>query len=279
LEREEHEDYQIVYVLGAGHCGSTLLSLLLNAHSQMFGLSEISKIGRLAGQPLDAENALTRPLWRRVAALYEHECGRNFLDLCAAIEPLDGGIAPDSPLARRWLESYDALLRRVARISGKHILVDSSKSWEQLELIFALAPIRVRVLNLVRDGRAVTHAYARKGRPYMPGLRKWHNRTLGATRLRAALPADRWLDLSYERLATSPEVELRRVCAFVGVPYEPGMLAYREADWNGIGGNRMQRRTDSTISLDTAWQREMPLRHRALFRLHGARLNRTLGYR
>jgi nucleoside-diphosphate-sugar epimerase len=32
---------QLVYILGSGYCGSTLLNRLLNGHSQVIGLSEI----------------------------------------------------------------------------------------------------------------------------------------------------------------------------------------------------------------------------------------------
>jgi hypothetical protein len=39
--------FTLVYVLGAGHCGSTLLNLLLKGHSQVLGLSEIYLIPQM----------------------------------------------------------------------------------------------------------------------------------------------------------------------------------------------------------------------------------------
>ena len=41
-----YRPYTIVYIHGAGHCGSTLLNLLLNAHSNTLGLSEVSTLNK-----------------------------------------------------------------------------------------------------------------------------------------------------------------------------------------------------------------------------------------
>src|SRR5262249_23749180 len=48
-----------------------------------------------------------------------------------------------------------------------------------------------------------------------------------------ALPADRWVEVRYETLVREPEATLTQVCAFLGVPYDPAMLAYPESSRYG----------------------------------------------
>lgn len=38
------------------------------------------------------------------------------------------------------------------------------------------------------------------------------------------VPADRWLQVQYENLVVEPEAVLRRVCSFIGIPYESAMV-------------------------------------------------------
>ena len=41
----------VVFVLGSGHCGSTLLDLILGSHSEAFSLAEFIHISRLIDTP------------------------------------------------------------------------------------------------------------------------------------------------------------------------------------------------------------------------------------
>ena len=38
------------------------------------------------------------------------------------------------------------------------------------------------------------------------------------------VPAERWLQVQYEQLVVEPEAVLRRICGFVGIPYETAMV-------------------------------------------------------
>src|SRR6478672_7231821 len=74
--------FTLGYILGTGHCGSTLLSLLLNAHSRMIGLSSLRKIDYLLRPPEGGVglggNILEHEFWKRVRTRYERDTGRSF---------------------------------------------------------------------------------------------------------------------------------------------------------------------------------------------------------
>jgi hypothetical protein len=269
------EPLVIAFVLAASHSGSTLLSLLLNAHSRVHALSEIDKIGLHARNPDRGRRPLRSPFWRDVAARYDAAGARKLaqIELRAPRESrLEG-----RELAA-WAIEYGRLAEAVAAVSGKRILVDASKDAAQLDLLLRAERFDVRVIALVRDGRGVAHSAARKTGSFARGLRHWARSQRSAAALRARVAPERWHSVRYEDLARAPEATLRSVCVWLGVAYEPGMLAYRRAAWEGISGNRVATRSDEKIALDERWRRELLWRHRALFALVGARLNARNGY-
>jgi hypothetical protein len=260
----------IAYVLAAGHSGSTLLSLLLNAHSRVHALSEIDKLGRIVRDPVRAARWLHTPHWRAVAAEYERASGRSF----AEIELRRSRV----PELAAWAESYTRLAEAAARVSGKRILVDASKDASQLDALLSGTQLDVRVIELVRDGRGVAHSYARKHGSFARGLRHWAKSARDAERLRREVAPERWLRLRYEDLARAPQVELARVCGLLGVSFEPDMLAFRGTAWEGVAGNRVAKGTGERIELDERWRGALAFRQRALFALLGARRNARNGY-
>lgn len=254
---------QIVYIQSAGHSGSTLLSLLLNAHSRLHALSEISKLGDYARAPERGRRPLESELWRAARAHYERERGRPLSQIDLS-HPKAGRFGD---ALREWADDYAAMARAVSAASGKPLLVDSSKNEGPLLSMLRANRFRVRVLSLSRDGRAVLHSHLRKGETFATSFGAWSGSRRAADRLRALVTPEDWLDLRYEDLARGPEAELRRICAFLGVAFEPRMLAFNEARWDGVSGNRMARRNEGTIVLDERWRRELALHHRALFAL------------
>jgi hypothetical protein len=271
--RRAGEPLVIAFVLSAGHSGSTLLSLLLNAHSQIHALSEIDELGRFARDPQRGRRPLESPFWRAVRARYEAASGRPF----AAIELRRARRA--SPAERETIaRDYRELALAVAIVSGKRILVDASKAAARLELLLGAVRLELRVIQLLRDGRGVLSSYRRKDGSAVRGFRDWSRGLRAAARLRERWPATPWLELRYEELAVAPERELRRACDFLGVAFEPAMLHFRRAAWEGISGNCIAHGHDERIQLDDRWRQDLPRLQRALFHLLGSRLNARHGY-
>ncbi|HEU4428614.1 MAG TPA: sulfotransferase [Myxococcota bacterium] len=272
-ERALGEQLVLAFVLSASHSGSTLLSLLLNAHSQMHALSEIDKLSRYVRDPQRGRRPLESPFWRAVRARYEAASGRSFAQI-ELRRPRRASADALEAIAR----DYRALALAVAIVSGKRILIDASKDAGQLELLLNAARLELRVIQLLRDGRGVVHSFRRKYGSFARGYRHWSRSVRAAARLRERAPETPWLSLRYEDLARAPERELRRVCEFLGVAFEPAMLHFRRAPWEGIAGNRIASREDEAIQLDERWRQDLPRPHRALFHLLGSRLNARNGY-
>ncbi len=104
---------------------------------------------------------------------------------------------------------------------------------ELLERLFAEA----RFVHLVRDGRdaavsflampegVVTRTWAHP-RDAAGFACQWRTEVEAAAALGERVGPERYLEVRYEQLVAAPEETIRAVCAFVSLPYEPGMLDY-----------------------------------------------------
>jgi hypothetical protein len=138
----------------------------------------------------------------------------------------------------------------------------------------------LQVLHIVRDGRDVALSFSEA--PFGPkhvyqAARHWARYVDAAEEARAALGAGGFLQVRYEDLLTSPEAELRRICGFLGEPYDPAMLAfYRQdiaypTDARNEGGLRQPVRAENREK----WRSGMSGRQLRIFEaLAGAHLER-----
>lgn len=183
-----------------------------------------------------------------------------------------------APLRRGAMNKL-ALFQAVADSQSRRVLIDSSKHYLEAVALYGAAPDRTKVILLVRDGRAVFYSGLRRGHSRRRALNAWRN-TYGRALplLQSRVAAGDLLRVRYEDLATTPARELQRICEFVGIGYEPGMLAFRSRQHHLVNGNDMRLDGDSTIRLDETWKERLAQAELGYFDARGAELNRRLGY-
>lgn len=307
-----------VFICSAGHSGSTLLDLLLGSHSAAISLGEITQLPKnLALNTACACGAPVRecPLW---SAVVERLCGepafrelrRNpyalFLGLFEAGTVVDRNhqtalrrlyrrlvyagafaywrwdarmLAGFTAPLRRGARNKLALFRIVAELQTRAVLVDSSKHYLEAVSLYRAAPDRTKVVLLVRDGRAVLHAGLKRGHSRRRAYNAWGNtyeRALPV--LEAQVAAGDLLCVRYEDLAADAAQELHRLCEFIGIEYESGMLEFRSRRHHLVNGNDMRLGGSSTIRLDEAWKERLSDVDLDYFEARGGELNRRLGY-
>jgi hypothetical protein len=272
--------FTVAYILGSGHCGSTLLSLLLNGHPRILALSELRKIRVVLDQPATSRDPspLASPLWEQIRRRYESTYQAPFAKLAIDHPSWKTFVRWSRDEIEAWAEPCVRLLSCIAAESGRDILIDSSKSWQQLYLLRRSGRVPIKVLHVIRDGRAVLHSYRRKYEGFLFNFGQWAKPTAMAAVLRPMFAGDEWMPVHYEALATDPTGTLAQICRFLGTEFEPAMMHFRSHPWFGIRGNRMAQGTSEEIRLDEKWRRELPHGQRLLFELLGSPLNRYFGY-
>lgn len=274
------EKVPVVFVIGSGKCGSTLLDLLLDGHSQMFGVGEIERTredsvctcGTKAREcPMWAH---AFPDWSKRREVYRPKLAflrdRGPFLSTSTLRPID---------EPAFVAEEVAAYRAVLAASGARIIVDSSAQPDRVDLLMRSPDIEPFFIFLVRDGRGVTWSYIRKYKKIFPFFFFWATMNLkNEWLLRRARRYGPALFMRYEDLVAHPEREVRRVCEMLDVPYEPRMLAFRQNEHHQVEGNRMRFAKDP-LRADEAWRWDMPRTLRVAFNALFGWLNLCYRYR
>lgn len=188
---------------------------------------------------------------------------------------LAGLTAPFELGVRNTFELYDA----VRQVSGKPVLIDSSKEYRKGIALYRRAPGTVRLVVLTRDGRGVFNSQRKSGFGDKASLGPWMSYyRRGLPLIKKNVPPEHRFHLRYEELASQPAETMEALCQFAGLAFEPNMLDFRHAAHHILNGNDM-RLGGGAIRLDERWRNELSADDLAYFERAGGRaMNRRLGY-
>ena len=303
----------ILYIAGAGRSGSTLLERLLGQLPACVAVGEARHLWR--EDPTTARCGCGRvltecPYWREVmerggfafdaAGFEEMMALRQQADRVRFVPQMLVPALAGETYARRQA-AYTAALRRLysamKETGHASVIVDSSKDISTLYLLTGMSDVRLRLLHLVRDSRAVAYSWTKRivrpdivGREaYMPtfspgkAAADWMARHTLTEAARSR--ADGYLRLRYEDLIAAPRAALQRVATFMGLPdadlgfIGPDNAVYMERETHTVGGNPMKFKPGEVqLRLDDAWQKALPPADRRLVTALTWPLLRRYGY-
>ena len=214
------------FVVGSARSGTTLLRLILNAHPEVAVPPESRFVIELhtGRDVVEAEGFLKE--------LASHPRFRTWelpVERVRAELP-DGANLP-------YGKAVAAAYRAYAKAHGKSRWGDKTPRYvEHIPLLARLFP-EARFVHLVRDGRNVALSYADV--PFGPktvgkAARLWSRRVEAGLRDGRALGPERYTEVRYERLVTEPEAQVKELCDFLDLNFDPGMLEYSERARNAI---------------------------------------------
>jgi hypothetical protein len=299
----------VVYIASAGHSGSTLLDLVLGNHPSAVSLGEVyhlpedrsgeqcacgaevmacefwtevmRRLARSTGRELqdwsDFPFAVinTKPQFRRMPSLTELSLvtgSRHLLSLLTAMS----SEARDHVAAA---VNSSVLFRTVASMLGATHVIDSSKGASRMKAMFLTDRERLRVIHLVRDGRAfVASARRHHGGTIEHHVRIWLRRNRNARRMLLTMPRGSVRLLRYEDLCAAPSRTISDLCSFVGLSYGPEMLHLGNRIAHMVGGSDVRFNNVEEITLDQRWKRELSVSDLRAFDSAVGSYNRKWGY-
>jgi hypothetical protein len=278
---------KLVYIMGYGFSGSTLLDHCLGSHSQAESVGELKAYDQWRQEDRQCtcgELMSACPHWQAVEAIYRDRLGKVPGNPFDAFRPIAEGSLRLRPIEmspsqlEAWGAKYEGLIRSVLEHSGRRVAIDSSKNpWRALAL-HRSGRFDLKVIYLVRRGEAVVYSGSKRGHSALRqsvGWWLWSHRALDCARI---LGPERVALLKYETFAAQPEVELRRLCRFAAIEYESGMLEFKARVHHNVSGNRSMKMDsrNTEISLREEWRERMNRRQRLVFEMIGGRMNRHL---
>jgi len=301
---------KVLYIVGVGRSGSTLLERMLGAVPGSVNAGELNAIfSRVAtqdqrcgcGEPFSA-----CPFWQEVGDRAFGGWG-SVTGRMASLQPrvvrqrfvphLATGLA--GAQYRRdldeYLDAHHRLYRAISDVSGAEVVVDASKSTAQLFALRRIEGLDLRVINLVRDSRGVANSWSKSGirKPqsqqgdemgtYSPHRLAvlWAALQLESAVLGAAAPhATR---VRYEDLVDRPRPTLTAALRGVGLSPEVGALDHvgehsvTLEPSHGIAGSRTRFTAGRIeLQLDDAWHTGLAPRARRV--VTAVTLPQLLGY-
>ncbi|MDQ3931556.1 MAG: sulfotransferase [Actinomycetota bacterium] len=278
------------FIIGVDRSGTTLLRSMLNRHAQL---------------AIPPESHFIPRLWRRRRRYGSKDridrTERFLLDLGSDERyrhwdlPLDavrGQLVATA--AQTFSEHLEAVFRAYARHRGKTHWGDKTPEYAHfVPLLAGLFP-QARFVHLIRDGRDVALSMLDRHRTSTHRTGKtplhrhspspaffWSRRIRIVRRAVADLEVDRYCSLRYEDLLDDPEEQLRRLCQFIGVEFDPAMLGHDHTGLEGVPPS--QRQAHPRLALPPTkglrdWRRQMLPREVAEFEAVARRQLARLGY-
>lgn len=317
----------LVYILAASHSGSTLTAMLLNAHPDICTAGELKapRLGETSGYRCSCRTLIGDcPFWRQIAeamksAGFEYDVRaagtslRNAPGFTARLlrplhrspplEAIRDAALSLSPGWRPWLAAWgarnQALVESIARVSGARMVADSSKVALRLKYLRRSTRLPIKVIHLVRDGRAVALTYMdpsnfadaadpglRGGgsgkQPHLRlGMREaalvWRRSNEEACEALKHFPDDDKIRITYEDLCADPSGTLNVVYRFLGLGESDAFKGFKAAEHHVVG-NGMRLDDTSEIRLDDRWRDTLKAPELREFDRVAGRLNQSFGY-
>jgi hypothetical protein len=276
----------VVYIMGHGYSGSTLLTFLLGAHPEIatvgeLGIAEQAKRQTSPEKYLCSCHAPVRScdFWQRVRrGMGERGHEFDIWDSDLDFRARGGGIAdvilravqrgPVLEAARsvgvrvvprarrelgRILSRIESLAEVVTGLHGSRVFLDSSKRPERAVFMRRIPSFDMRVIHLVRDGRAVSWSGMKNlGIGPEEAAASWVADNRASEQARRYFPQDRWMTLRHEDLCADPKGTLDRVYGFLDIASN-GLHDFRSVEQHIIG-NRMRLSSTAEIRLDERWK-------------------------
>jgi Sulfotransferase family len=226
-----------VFIVGCPRSGTTLLRRMVDAHPQVAITRETHWIPewfkRRTG--ITPQGLVTGDLIPTLLAY------PKFRNLGIDAEQLERLLDANGSLS--YSDFVSAVFDLYGQQRGKQLVGDKTPGYvREIGTLHDLWP-QARVVHLIRDGRDVclsALAWERKAEQFRRRFETWAEDPVTTAMLwwrwhvllgreeGIRLGPGLYFELRYEALVRDPEAECRKLCEFLGVPYEEAMLRYHE---------------------------------------------------
>jgi len=289
----------IVYIAGCVRSGSTLFDVMLANHPEVISIGELSQLGENIhsekGVCLCGKHLSKCPFWKNIEKESRLDFSRiktkliknvftKFLVFLspygrATLMGLD--FIPSIRQNRRSANNIFTLYETVARVTGKRIIIDSSKGAMTFKYYYLHSPQQVKIIFLYRDGRGVMNSLIKRGQRPDDAARSWINSVRNMEMMGLMIPNSKIFKLKYEELCHDPEQTMKDVCDFIGVEYTPVITSLDKSMKHNIGGSPTIKRQENkkiNVVYDNSWENELTPAQLEIFRKIAGKTNQRLGF-
>jgi hypothetical protein len=312
---EMNRRIKVVFIMGYGHSGSTLLDILLGSHDHITSVGEMVHYDPMSSVRHNlcacGEKHSQCPYWVEVSKHFKSfvpdaktffptvlkKKFDNWRSLLCWIRLLRR-IKNPSQEYREYCRHLVALFNAISMSSNSSIIVDSSKSPCRAATLAGLNDaIDLRIIHLMRDGRGVCWSMMKRIRysndirfskikqliAFIRAMIGWTATNLAAECIvKMGVGGEHYLRIRYEDLVEDHEAFFKQVGIVTGESMHKPMMAISsgiELDIGHMaGGNPFRMRKKVVFNPDYDWCRNLPLGYQKLFGVVCGRVLKRYGY-
>lgn len=300
----DSNSYKHIYIVGAGHSGSTLLDIVLGSHEKALSLGEINNFDQVVkGNKVCTcgKGVKNCNFWSKIINQYYESNGgptdlraqsksgvTKFLHQFFAFLILKIPFKIPLSLYRIFAfkmfseaENSVELLQIIHQYSRKKYYVESSKSPLRMLLIYLTGKTDMKIIYLTRDGRAVSGSRTkRKKAKYLPIPRKAKKWVLAN---KYSLASFKYIDktdyihIQYEALCRDTENTLNKLSRFIGLTNKLSAdNIFSNKNDHTFAGNPIRFNGEFKLKEDVKWRERFTSDDLKAFNNIGYTLNKQL---
>ena len=240
---------KVIYIAGAGHSGSTLLDLMLNAHPQIISVGELVNLNR----KLQFKNL-------RKKRYPPCSCGAPSLWQCEFWSGVNHWLLQTEGKSIAELDLHprghrnganEIIYRGISEVSGKKFVVDSSKVPARLAELLKADSLEIYPIHLIRNPKGQIYSAIKKQSGLLRSLLQYE---IVHDQVRRQLRSRPHCVVHYEDLVVEPEITLSKLLKPLGLQFNPRQLFWAEQVKHLVAGNRVRRQQQSRLALDNRWE-------------------------
>jgi tetratricopeptide (TPR) repeat protein len=228
-----HESEKPIFVVGMPRSGTTMTEQIIAAHSQAQGVGELRRMGQMSGNFANRNGGMRQVLEKmaEVGPEFWKDVPRQYLNLVNAL-------APD---ARR---TVDKMPHNFLHLGFIHLCFPNAR------IIHCKRNPLDNFISAFQNSMNAFHSYTfdqvAYGKYYIDYLRLMDH-------WKTALPGMIY-ESHYEALTANPEVEVRNMLNFLGLPWEDGCLKFNERESTVKTFSRLQVRNPINTGSVARWR-------------------------
>ncbi len=212
-----------IFVVGASRSGTTMFRLMLNSHSKIHIPPEAWFFGELLtslpayGELSPAQVQVAREIIRSNVRWPDWNCSDERLDAALAFE-----------CQPRLAELINRVFRECTAAGSECVWGEKSPRHSHIILQMRAVFPDAKFIHLIRDGSDSCISIFQRGwydRSFRRICEHWVT-TVRAAQRGADFGAGHYMEVRYEELINSTDSVLRKVCLFLGLPFEEGMIDF-----------------------------------------------------
>lgn len=264
----------VLYILGYGHSGSTLLNSILATSNNVFSAGEIINFENKKKFVRNNDNSFRSfcdcgkkidncDFWKSIYNKYEHS---NFTSKNSLLVYIKLFLNSFFNIKFKKFEKgsndfsfLEDILSTSQKKYGKNIsiIVDSSKSLERLNILYSNPEIDLKVIFLTRDGRAVVNSLQKKNEFFIYTFIKWFlNNFLMSRYVKKKIKSDNLMNLSYDLFAKDPHRYIDLINRKFGLLIDKDSYVEKvnSIQFHNLGGNSSRKKKFIGVRYDQSWR-------------------------